>query len=153
MTDHDYQQELDEAEEQQFMSQIMSQKREILPLCSPPYCSRRDGRGYICTQSPNHLGEHIAQDCDGGVCVRWSEPEPIRVVERTRKARLLSLTTGGTIYMSTLARVLNCPEASIRRSIQELRAEGYYIVLDNKSVTNYGLRSALISDPHSSWVK
>jgi biotin operon repressor len=57
---------------------------------------------------------------------------------RTRKERLISLSGSGNIYIGTLASVLDCPEASIRRSIQELRREGYHIVIENRLVTNYG---------------
>lgn len=67
------------------------------------------------------------------------------VRNKTRNERLLSLISSGGLDVSTLERVLDCPAASIRRSIQELRAEGYYIVLDGRRAISYGKRSALLS--------
>jgi biotin operon repressor len=67
-------------------------------------------------------------------------------VQRSRQDRLISLTTGGEISIQTVARIFECPEASVRRDIQELRREGYYIVLDQKQIKNYGLRQALIAE-------
>jgi biotin operon repressor len=67
-------------------------------------------------------------------------------VQRSRQDRLISLTTGGEISIDTVARILDCPEASVRRDIQELRREGYYIVLHLKQIKNYGLRQALIAE-------
>lgn len=64
----------------------------------------------------------------------------------TRNERLLSLISNTWLSMWTLSQVLDCPEASIRRSIQELRREGYSIVLDQGQARSWGLRSALIAD-------
>jgi biotin operon repressor len=40
---------------------------------------------------------------------------------------ILSILTSGSATVYTLASMLDCPEASIRRSIQQLRAEGHNI--------------------------
>ena len=47
--------------------------------------------------------------------------------------------------MSTLSILFGCPEASIRRSLQELRKDGCYIVVVEGWVKCYGKRSALIA--------
>jgi biotin operon repressor len=65
--------------------------------------------------------------------------------EQTRNERLLSLISSGWLSMNTLTRLLDCPDASVRRSIQELRREGYYIVLDQGQARSYGKRSTLLS--------
>jgi biotin operon repressor len=65
--------------------------------------------------------------------------------EKTRNERLLSLLANGWMSMIGLCNHFDCPEASIRRSIQELRREGYYIVLDRGQARSYGLRTALIA--------
>ena len=64
---------------------------------------------------------------------------------KTRNERLLSLISNGELSMETLSRIFDCPEASIRRSIQKLRADGYYIVLSHGQVKSYGLRQALMA--------
>lgn len=70
------------------------------------------------------------------------------VREQTRNERIVSLTSTGWLSMNTLSRILDCPDASIRRSIQELRAEGYYLVLDQGQVRCHGRRTAIIcQDP------
>ena len=66
------------------------------------------------------------------------------VRDKTRNERLLSLISCGGLDVSTLTRIFGCPYASIRRSIQELRAEGYYIVLERGQAKSYGLRQSLI---------
>lgn len=70
------------------------------------------------------------------------------VREQTRNERIVSLTSTGWLSMNTLSRLLDCPEASIRRSIQELRAEGYYLVLNQGQVCCHGKRTAIVyQDP------
>ncbi len=66
--------------------------------------------------------------------------------EKTRNQRLLSLLSNGHMSILGLSHYFDCPEASIRRSIHELREEGYYIVVENGTARSYGKRSALIPD-------
>lgn len=108
------------------------------------------GIGFVCTLEKDHQGEHKAYGLGHNnaniLYASWPNlDEPVQVVLRSRLDRLKSLTTGGEISIETVARVLDCPEASIRRDLQTLRKEGYYIVLDQKQIKNYGLRQALIA--------
>lgn len=107
------------------------------------YCNSRNN-GYLCTRIDGHEGTHEAEGTSGKIWKTWPN-EPINVVQRSRVERLKSLTTGGEISIETVARIFECPEASVRRDIQVLRKEGYYIVLDQKQIKNYGLRQALIA--------
>jgi len=45
----------------------------------------------------------------------------------SRNQRILELLTTGPKMGEALARELDCPEASIRRNVQELRKQGYRI--------------------------
>jgi biotin operon repressor len=67
----------------------------------------------------------------------------------TRNERIIHLTSTGWLSMNSLSRLLDCPEASIRRSIQELRRDGYYVVLDQGQARCYGKRTALIAESES----
>lgn len=58
--------------------------------------------------------------------------------ERSRRERFNSLTSNGAISLKVLARVLRCPEPSVRRLIQEMRREGFDITLFQGLVRNYG---------------
>jgi len=76
------------------------------------------------------------------------------VRDLSRNERLLSLLTNGWMSMLGLTRHFDCPEASIRRSIQELRRDGYYVVLDQGQARCYGKRTALLScqdESRESW--
>lgn len=70
---------------------------------------------------------------------------PIQTLHRTRLERLVSLSSNGSICIETVARLLDCPEASIRRDIFTLRQQGYYITLEDKQIRNHGKRTALIA--------
>jgi biotin operon repressor len=70
----------------------------------------------------------------------------VQVFQRTRRERLISLSSGGSICIETVARIFDCPEASIRRDIFALRQEGYYITLEEKQIRNYGKRTALLPE-------
>lgn len=109
-------------------------------------------RGFVCTLAPNHAGQHEAYgfgtNNTGHRYDAWPN-EAVQVVQRSRLDRLKSLTTGGEISINTTARVLGCPEASIRRDIQQLRKEGYVVVLYRGQIKNYGLRSALVAQEAS----
>lgn len=110
------------------------------------YCqSKSPHRGLLCSYEEGHVGAHTAVGWGGDYLETWPQ-ERIRVVHRTRHQRLISLSTGGSICIETVARILDCPEASIRRDIQQLRAQGWYIVLDQKQITNYGKRAGLIQE-------
>ena len=67
------------------------------------------------------------------------------VQHKTRNERLLSLISRGEASMHTLSILFGCPEASIRRSLQELRRDDYHIVVVEGWVKCYGKRSALIA--------
>jgi biotin operon repressor len=45
----------------------------------------------------------------------------------TRREQILDTLEFGPASTAALAGILNAPEASVRRNIQELRAEGHYI--------------------------
>jgi len=45
----------------------------------------------------------------------------------SRNQRILELLTIGPQMSEALARALDCPEASIRRNVQELRKQGHRI--------------------------
>lgn len=98
--------------------------------------------GYGCCEAKNHTTDHIVRGWDGKIREQWPI---VQVHRRTRLERLKSLTTGGSICIETIARIFDCPEASIRRDIYTLREAGYYIVLEGKQITNYGLRAALLA--------
>jgi len=66
--------------------------------------------------------------------------------DRTRNEELLHLLSNGWMSLLVLSRLFDCPEASIRRSIHELRQAGYFIEVRDGHVTSHGLRSPLI--PH-----
>ncbi len=71
--------------------------------------------------------------------------EPIRTVQRSRQERLISLSSNGSICIETVARLLDCPEASIRRDIFHLREAGWYITLEDKQIRCHGKRTALLA--------
>lgn len=78
-------------------------------------------------------------------------PAPI-FYQRTRLERLISLSSNGGICIDTVARLLDCPEASIRRDIFTLRQQGYYITLEEKQIRNHGKRTALIAPQETAHV-
>ncbi len=55
----------------------------------------------------------------------------------TRKDRILNALKTGDESASNLARICDCPQASIRRTIQELRAEGHNIAFADWSEQVY----------------
>ncbi len=69
--------------------------------------------------------------------------EPIRTVPRTRLERLRSLSSNGSISIQTVARILDCPEASVRRDIFQLRQAGYVVTLERGQIRCDGLRKDL----------
>ncbi len=69
--------------------------------------------------------------------------EPIRVAPRTRLERLRSLSSNGSISIQTVARILDCPEASVRRDIFHLRQAGYVVTLERGQIRCDGLRKDL----------
>lgn len=96
---------------------------------------------FICTEEENHPGDHIARGYTG-IKAQW--PRAIKVLQRSRLQRLVSLSSNGGICITTVARLLDCPEASVRRDIFTLRTQGYYITLEQGQIRNYGKRTALL---------
>lgn len=67
---------------------------------------------------------------------------------QSRNGKLLRIISIGWPSMLGLAKHFDCPEASIRRSIHDLRQAGYYIVVKGGHAHSYGVRSDLIyQDP------
>ena len=98
--------------------------------------------GFGCCEPKGHTTDHIVKSWSGLERERWPV---VQVYQHTRLERLKTLSSGESICIETVCRLFDCPEASVRRDIQTLRKDGYYIVLDGKQITNYGLRSALIA--------
>lgn len=109
------------------------------------YCraTSPDQYSYICTEPAGHAGDHIVRGFTS-IKAQWPQ-EPILTHQRSRLERLLSLSSNGSIHIETVARIFDCPEASVRRDIFTLRQEGYYITLERKQIRNFGLRHALLS--------
>lgn len=107
------------------------------------HCKAESPNRYICTELAGHTGDHIAK---GFVKIHDQWPQdPILVHQRSRLDRLISLSSNGAIHIETVARIFDCPEASIRRDIFTLRQEGYYITLERKQIRNFGKREALLA--------
>ncbi len=69
--------------------------------------------------------------------------EPIQVVLRSRVERLRSLSSNGSISIQTVAKLFDCPEASVRRDIFHLRQAGWIIELYGGQIRCYGKRKDL----------
>ena len=55
---------------------------------------------------------------------------PLRYQRPSRTEWLLQQLQSGPLHSAYAARTLNCPDASVRRDIGKLRAEGHYITFD-----------------------
>lgn len=97
---------------------------------SKDFCRVVDQNHLICTLDKGHTGDHEAWGAWGlSKCHNTWPQEPIRVAQRSRLERLVSLSSNGTIAIQTVAQLFDCPEASVRRDIQTLRKDGYVIEL------------------------
>lgn len=68
---------------------------------------------------------------------------PIQGYQKPRLQRLLSLSQNGSISIQTVAKLFDCPEASIRRDIFHLRQAGWIIELFGGQIRCDGKRKDL----------